>query len=289
VNGGSSLQFDRNNACTNLAAAEGVVMLDTLHDLLTNGVLNDITGARLFGFFPGNHLYPAGYLCMALKHLIGLGAETNVSSLTFNWAAATASTNHCTATGISLIGNTLTATVRFDRMPGAWDVGAGTNGCNDAFTLMPQLANAFLWIVQVTNLPNGNYSVGIDGSNVVMLTSAQLAAGWNMFAVTNGPLWNQRKAVLDAKRDQEGNDHVTRAPTHGAGDPGFGGSFDMINYISATQFYPATDRGSAYISAMASFVAGPRALDVRIHNAAQQTNHTFSMSLITSRAAPFHR
>jgi hypothetical protein len=138
-------------------------------------------------------------------------------------------------------------------------------------------------------LPTGNYSVKIDGSNVVTLTSAQLAAGWNMFTVTNGPLWNQRKAVLDAKRDQEGNDHTAFQPTHGAGDPGVGGHFDAINYISASTDYPGTHTGSAFITFMAPFVAGVKALDVSINAAAQQTNHTFSMSLITTRVAPFHR
>ena len=281
VNGGGGNVVSRNNAATNLAGIYGLAIVDMWHDLWTNGVSTDVTGARLFGFSSGNHPYPAGFFMMGLKNLIALGAETNIGSLTFDWSSATASTNHCSASGINLVGSTLTATVHFDRMPGAWDVGDGTNGCNDAFRLMPFLANAFQWTIQVTNLPAGNYNVNIDGSNVVTLMSAQLASGWNMFAVTNGPLWNQRLAVLNAKRDQEGNDHFTLLPTHGAGDRGVGGNLDLINYQSYATLYPGTYTGLDFINGIAPYVAGMKALDLLIHNAAQQTNHVFTISLVS--------
>jgi hypothetical protein len=290
--GGGLAQIARNDAATNLAGVNGLVMVDMWHDMWTNGVESDVTGSRLFGFFPGNHPFPAGYLCMALKTLIALGAETNIGSCVIDFNAATVrSTNHEVISGLQLTGNTLSWTVHYDRMPGAWDVPDGTitNDCRNAFVLMPQLGNAFQWTIQVTNLPAGFYSVAIDGAPVVSLTGAQLTAGWNMFTNYTGPLWNQRKAILAAKRDQEGNNHVTLMNAHTAGDLGVGGNRDLINYYSAATTYPGSFIGTNYTTAMAPVVAGMKALDVLIHNAAQQTNHTCSVTLITPRLAPFHR
>jgi len=129
-------------------------------------------------FFPGTTL-SCRLFVHGIKTLIALGAETNIGSITFNWADATASTNHCTASGISLTGNTLTATVHWDRMPGAWDIpdGAITNDCRNAFVVMPELGNAFQWIVQATNLPAGNYNVFVDRILVDTATSSELIAG----------------------------------------------------------------------------------------------------------------
>jgi hypothetical protein len=279
--GGGAAQIERNNTATNRAGLAGVAIVDNWHCLWTNGFSTDVVGDRKLGFYPGNHLYPAGYLCMALWDLIMMGAETNIGSCVIDYNAASISaTNHMVISGLQRSGNTLTWTHRFDRMPGAWDVGPGTNGCDDAFAVMPQLADRFRWTIQITNLPTGIYRVSINGSNVVTLSSSQLSLGWNMFAVTNGPPWHQRKAVLNAKRDQEGNDHVTLLPTHTAGDRGVGNNYDQINYYSSASTYPGTLRGSEYISAMAPVVGGMRALDVVIHDTAQPTNYTFGVSRI---------
>jgi hypothetical protein len=287
--GGGANQIARNNAATNVAGTYGLVQLDVWHLLWNNGWSSDVTGARKLGFFSGNHLYPAGYLCMALQNLIALGAETNIGNCVIDFnAAALRSTNHMVVSSVALTGGTLSWNVHFDRMPGAWDTGAYPTGCDDAFAVMPYLANSFNWIIQVTNLPAGNYDLAIDANYVLTLTDVQLAGGWNMFPVTNGPLWAQRLAVLNAKRDQEGVDHATRVATHGADSPGVGGNNDLINYNSESTDYPGI-RGTTFITAMSSFVAGMKALDKRIYDAAQQTNHTFTLTRPYSRAVAYHR
>jgi hypothetical protein len=295
--GGGAAQIARNSAATNAAARSVLIIVDNWNCLWTNGVEQDIVASptRLFGFYPGNHLFPAGYLCMALWDIIMMNGETNIGSaeLDFNSASVVA-TNHQVIGGLTKNGNTLSWSVLFDREPGAWDVGDGTNGCNDAFVLMPQLATRFQWPLQIDNLPPGrNWQIKIGNSNVVTLSSAELAAGWNMFTVTNGPIWNHRKGVLDAKRDQGGYDHVTHLETHTSGDKGVGNNYDRINYYSSAGTYPGTFRGSAYITAMAPLVAGMKALDVLIHNAAQQTNYDFSATCTDCptpvRYAPAHR
>jgi hypothetical protein len=289
--GGGAAQIARNSAATNLAGLNGVPMIDLWNCLWTNGVHQDITTTRYFGFYPGNHPYPAGYLCMGLWTVIMLGGETNIGSAAIDFSSgAVLSTNKMVVSGVTVSGSSLSFTLHCDRMPGAWDVGARTNGCDDAFKLMPGLASRFQWPIQITNLPAGDYVVNIDGSNVVRQTSTQLAAGWNMFAVTNGALWNQRKAVLNAKRDQEGVNHTTLLQTHTAGDKGVGNNNDLINYFSSATTYDAgTFRGSAYITAMAPLVGGMKALDVAIHDAAQQTNHTFTISPVPQRIVLFHK
>jgi hypothetical protein len=284
--------ISRNDGATNLAGIYHTPIVDMWHLLWTNGLSTDVTNARLFGFYTGGHPFPAGHLCMALKALIALGAETNIGSITLNWQAATATTNHCTASGFSLTGSVLSGTVHFDRMPPAWDIGANgsTNDARNAFVLMPDLGRAFQWVIQVTNLPAGTYTLAVDGTTVDTATDTQLAGGRNWFTNYNGPLWAQRSAVLDAKRDQGGVDRLTLL-NHTAGSQGTLGVADLVNYQSEGALFYDTDgqRGTNYLNSMATFVSQLRQYDTAIHNAAVQTNHTLTITLNTTRYAPFHR
>jgi hypothetical protein len=287
---GNSGAIDGNAASMYLDKLYGTPVVDMWHLLWTNGLSSDVTGARLFGFFPGGHPYPAGHLCMALKALIALGAETNIGVLTLDWAGARAFTNHCVASGISLGSNTLTTTVHFDRMPLAWDVPDGTitNDARNAFVLMPDLGSAFRWEIQVTNLPAGTYNLSVDGVLTDTASAAQLTIGRNWFTNYNGPLWAQRKAVLNAKRDQEGADHVTLL-THNAGQTGvINGAGDMVNFISysgnSTEVYPSLYTGTNYLNYIQPLVDGLHQYDLAIHNAALQTNHVITISLSARKA-----
>lgn len=272
----------RNAGATALATKYKTPVVDMWHLLWTNGLAGDITNNRLFGFYGGGHPYPAGHLCMALKTLLALGAETNVGSITFNWAIAKAITNHCVASGLSLNGNTLTATVHFDRMPLSWDVPNGTitNDARGAFIVMPELGNSFHWTIQVTNLPVGTYNISVDGILTDIATDAQLAAGRNWFTNYNGPLWAQRISVLAWKRAQEGCDPVTLLP-HSAGDQGVLGVGDNVNFQSnaSEQYDTFGKRGDIYLASIIGQVFQLRQYDDRINAAAQQTNHTFTISL----------
>lgn len=275
--------IDRNAAAMALAQQYHTPVVDMWHLLWTNGVSQDITNNRLFGFYPGGHPYAAGHLCMALRALVALGADTNVGSLTLNWAAGKATTNHCVASGIAVNGNTLTCTVHFDRMPLAWDVPDGTitNDARNAFVLMPDLGNSFRWMIQVTNLPAGTYDISVDGTLTDIATAAELAAGRNWFTNYNGPLWAQRASVLAWKRHQEGVDPVTLGP-HSAGNLGVLNTGDLINYQSnaAQQYDILGKRGEIYVASIIDYVAGLREYDVQINRAAQQTNHILSVTQV---------
>ena len=193
-------------------------------------------------------------------------------------------TIHCAASEIRVTGNTLTCTVRFDRMPLAWDVPDGTitNDARNAFVIMPELGNSFRWMIRVKNAPVGTYGISVDGVLTDIATEAQLAAGRNWFTNYNGPLWAQRVSVLARKRDQEGCDRVTIMP-HSAGEWGLLNAPDLVNYQSfASQEYDTFQkRGDTYITSMTNWVSLFRAYDVQINAAARQTNHTFTIAPYT--------
>jgi len=292
---GDSGAIAGNAGSMGLAAHLGVPVIDLWNRLWTNGWSSDVVGARILGFSAGSHPLAPGGLAGAIHMLLGLNVETNIGTLTFDWGAAAAYTNHVTASGISVSGDTLTATVHFDRMPMAWDApdGTVTNNANTAFATMPSIGNAFNWIIQVTNLPPGNYRVLVDGQLVDSCTDAQLTSGRNWFPNTTGPLWAQRAAVLSAVRQQKGEDPVTLA-YHSAGNTGtIGGVGDNVNFQSFASQYYDTDgfRGTNYTqnSNMLSIVSQVRQYDTAIHNAAVQTNHTFSITYAAPRFAPYHR
>lgn len=283
---GDSGAVSRNAGAMALAELYGTPVVDMWHLLWTNGLSGDIVGPRLFGFFPGGHPYPAGHLCMAIQSLVALGAETNVGSLTLNWTKKNATTNHCVASGITVATNALSCTVHFDRMPMAWDVPNGTitNDARNAFVVMPELGNAFQWMIRVTNAPPGTYALNVDGVQTDVATDAELAAGRNWFTNYNGPLWAQRASVLAWKRIQAGCDPVTLNLSHDAGSLGILGASDLLNFQSwASQEYDTLNlRGDAYINSMTNFVAQLRQYDVAINQAAQQTNHVLTVTLMAN-------
>lgn len=281
---GDSGAIDRNAGAMALAQLYGTPVVDMWHLLWTNGLSSDIVGPRLFGFFPGGHPYAAGHLCMAIKCLLALGVETNVGSLTLNWSRKSATTNHCVVNAISVATNTLTCTVHFDRMPMAWDVPDGTitNDARNAFVVMPELGNAFQWLIHVINAPPGNYAINVDGVPTDIATADELADGRNWFTNYNGPLWAQRASVLAWKRIQAGCDPVTLDFSHDAGSWGSLGVADLVNYQSwASEEYDTLGlRGDSYINSMTNWVAQLRQYDAAINQAAQQTNHVLTISLM---------
>lgn len=298
---GAAGNVQLNLGCLMLAQKYSTPPVDMYNGLYTPDWSNDFSGSKLVGFYnslgqpghPNDHPYTPGYLCMAMVALVDLGADTNVGSITFDWSShLIVATNQVAVVSPAFAGNTFSFTARFDRMPMAWDVPDGTitNDARDAFVIMPRLGNLFHWPLQGTNLPPGNYVVAIDGSNVVTLTAAQLAAGWNMFTNYNGALWAQRTAVLRWKRYQEGYDPVTLL-THSAGSPGFLGVADNWNYqsLASQQYGDRNKRGKEYDDGMTNEVAQVRQYDAAINAAARQTNHTFSITLQQQRLVLYHR
>lgn len=260
----------------------------------TNGWNTDVIGSRLLGFSAGSHPYQGGLLVMCLQKLKALGAETNCGSVVFDWNAVTANTNFCAVNSLALSGGVMSSTICFDRMPMGYLVQSGTitNEGSLAFIAEPSLVNAMNWTIGGTNFPaSAQFNISVNGTLIDTCTGAQLNSGRNIFTNTVGPLWNQRVAVYNAVLDLYGLDHATLIATHTAGSQGSLGVGDTINYesVAATQYDSLGKRGSTYVAAMASAVAALNQYIAAEYAAAQPTNYTLTITLVTPRYAPASR
>ena len=284
---GDSGEWARNDAVLQMCADYGLQGVDMWHTLWTGGWGADATnGTHLTGFYTGSHPYASGSVTMGIVLASALaGADTNVSLATVDWnATAVVSTNHCVISGVSRSGNVLTFTRHDDRLPMAWDVPDGfiTNDCRNGFVAVPQFSNAFWFTIAITNLPAGNYKVSIDGSQITTLSASALATGWNMFASDySSQYWRQRVKVLSLVRLKDGADPVTLID-HSAGEGGPSG-LDLVNYASwSRQFWlDPTIRGDSLISSIHFISADLNGIDKQIHDAAQPTNHIFTITRVS--------
>ena len=139
--------------------------------------------------------------------------------------------------------------------------------------LNPSDGNYFQFTIGIQNIPTGTYSVLIDGQFVGAYSSADLAAGWNMFTNTVGPYWAQRTEVLGRIRDKEHVDRYTRIPGSASDAQG------MVSYGSYANLYFTNSayRGDALINILSNRVANVMAWDALTVQAAQPTNHTFTI------------
>jgi len=290
--GGDGGESDRNGAMVRMCSDFSLLGIDLWNPMWNGGWSADqINSTQLLGFYTGSHPFASGSLTMAILIAQALaGADTNVSLATVDWNAATVvSTNHCVISSVSRTGGTLTFTRHDDRLPMGWDVPDGTitNDCRNAFVAMPALANAFWFSLAITNLPVGIYDVSIDGVKVATLRETDLA-NWNMFNHTVGPYWAQRVEVVGRIRDKNGTDRVTLLD-HNAGVGGTSGR-DLVNYGSDAQgSWDLGTRGDALTAALASDLTALDGYDKLIHDAAQPTDHSFSIKPAAPRFAPFHR
>jgi hypothetical protein len=251
---------------------------------VSNKWAQDRVGNRDLGFWPGAHPYPPGHFAMHAFILRARNVETNVASFVVNFNAGTISTNHCVVSGITATPIKVSWTLHYDRMPGGIDFldGVHTNDATKATNEFPELRDWNRWIVQATNLPHGTYIYKNDGEEIFRATDAQLAAGVNQYMITNGWIGRQRYAVLDACCGVMGCDPITMQPTHDAGSFGVHGVWDDINYKSRGGFFFSTQKGQTLVDSMASSVGAMRTNQFFVWQAAQQTNHTASLELITT-------
>jgi hypothetical protein len=261
---------------------DGVPFVDTWSNLLgvvTNAYFN---GPNLWFNAPAfDHPANELQLLWTLTTLRSLGVDTNTYTAVIDFnGAIVSSTNHCNVTGLSHNGNSITFTFRADRMAPGFYVPDGeiTNDCRGAFTLMPSVGNQFCEILRITNLPAGNYALNMDGSNAVTVSSAQLAAGYNNFTNYSGPFWAQKKEILGLMCDML---DVSRSDASSDAHPGENLLIERYeSYANAR--WPTNAGVNPYITDMSDREAELQAEDVLIHAAAQQTNHTFTVTLLPS-------
>jgi len=268
---------DLNNAGTNAGWTLGIRGVDWWYSLVA-GVTNDQSGLEA-GWQKNGHPGGGMELAMTFAFLEQITTDTNISTATVDWNSATpVSTNHCVISSVSRNGNVLTFNRLDDRLPFAWDINplmGITNDCMQAFAMYPSWGDMFKFTIRVANIPPGQYAVLIDGQivGVVPDTVLSSANGWNMFTNITGPYWAQRTEVLGRIRDKEHVDRYTRLP--GSASDAMG----MISYGSFASVYWSTNsnRGDALINVLSNRVANLMALDALTAQAAQPTNHTFTI------------
>jgi len=137
------------------------------------------------------HPGPKGHTLMAWAVLKGLGASSFVSSAEIDAASAKATVENCQVKNIKLADHTLT----FDRLDQALPMPIDKRA-QEALPLAPILTDLSRLELRVTGLPEGTYTVSIDGENAGNVTSESLGRGWN-FSNAPGPITKQTSELLD--------------------------------------------------------------------------------------------
>jgi hypothetical protein len=137
------------------------------------------------------HPGPAGHTIMAWAILKALGATPLVSTATINPASLKAEdTEGCRIDNIRKEG----ATLRFDRLDDALPMPVDPKA-EPALALVPITHDLNRYELKVPGLPEGSYSVSIDGEPAATVTAKDLEQGWNL-AYSAGPITKQSQDLL---------------------------------------------------------------------------------------------
>ena len=137
------------------------------------------------------HPGPPGHTIMAWAILKALGATPLVSSATIDRQnSKVGDTERCQISNLSAIGET----VSFDRLDEALPMPVDPKA-EAVLSLIPFTHDLNDYELKVTGLPEGKYSVSIDGTLAATVSADDLAKGWNL-AYTAGPITEQAQRLL---------------------------------------------------------------------------------------------
>jgi hypothetical protein len=282
ANGAFVKQGQRNNAVVNAGNLYGFKGLDSFNLMSNKYAIDYVSGLNQFQYITNGaktgHLEAAGQVYWAILGVVQMDSDTNIADFSIDWSGTIVTTNHCVASSVTQSGGQLNFTMRYDRLPMAWDKTA-TYDCTGIFSLVPELADYQKFVVKIPNIPAGNYNVLAGGITIATLSSTVLANGWNMFTNTVGPIWQQRTNVLAKCRILDGADPETHVGVgNGPGSHGYGST--------ASGQWAAGARGDALISGVASTVDAMQTDVTALHNAAQPQDFMFSIVPVF-QPAPF--
>ena len=129
------------------------------------------------------HPGPVGQYQMAATILAALDVDREVSSATLKPDGTVVSAKGCKITNSVSQAGKLTFTRLDERSP--WPL---LPEAIPATTLLPQIADLSRYTLTISSLPAGQYSVSMDGKLVATLSHKDLANGWNMSTLRDGPL-----------------------------------------------------------------------------------------------------
>ena len=141
------------------------------------------------------HTGPVGQYTMAATILAALNVDREVSSATIKADGTVVDAKGCKITEAASKNGVLSFTRIDARSP--WPLA----GSGAALTLMPEIADLSRYMLTVSGLSAGQYSVTMDGKPVATLSDKELAKGWNMGAVTDGPLGDRSRQILSLIND----------------------------------------------------------------------------------------
>jgi lysophospholipase L1-like esterase len=193
VNDGSYMDHWKSDRCRRihpytealgkLAQEEKVAFVDQYHPLLELWAKNKQADGKERVALGGDavHPGPVGQMTMAATILAGLGVDGEVSSAVLSADGKVVEQKLCQISEVSAKDGGLAFTRLDERGP--WPMSAK---CRDALKLMPQIADLSRYLLKVTGLPDGQYTVSMNGTAVAKLSAKDLAAGWNMSTVAEG-------------------------------------------------------------------------------------------------------
>lgn len=201
------------NALKQLAAEEGVVFADQYHPLLELWGKNnpDVANpppapATKPGEKPaprkgstgrislqGDAVHPGavGQYTMAATILMALNADREVSSAILKSDGTVVDAKRCKISEASAKDGKLTFTRLDERSPWPIDPKA-----KSALELMPSIADLSRYMLTISDLPAGRYSIAINGKPAATLTEKELATGWNMTTVFEGALADRSTQII---------------------------------------------------------------------------------------------
>jgi len=128
------------------------------------------------------HVGPVGQYCMASVILKQLGVDGEVSSATIKADGTIVEAKRCKISDVVAKDGKISFTRLDECSP--WPI---LPMAAPALKLMPEITELSRYMLKVPGLPSGKYSVSMDGVPVATLTGEDLAKGWNMGALTDGP------------------------------------------------------------------------------------------------------
>jgi len=138
------------------------------------------------------HVGPVGQYTMAATILAALDVDREVSSATLKADGTVVDAKSCKITDIASKDGKLTFTRLDERTP--WPL---LPTAASAATLMPEIGDLSRYTLTVSGLPAGKYSVTMEGKPVATLSNKELAKGWNMSTLAEGPLADRATNILN--------------------------------------------------------------------------------------------
>lgn len=178
-----------------LAAQEGIPWTDQFHALLDRWGNNQAVSLGGDPVHPG----PVGQLMMAAALLRGLNAPAMVSHAVIDAASKKLiQADRCEISRLSFSAGK----VRFERLDESLPMPIPTKA-HDALKIMPEILDLSDYTLTVKNLDPGTYAVKIDGERVAEWSAEKLNAGWNMTALTEGPIARQCQRVIEIIHEKD--------------------------------------------------------------------------------------